>query len=86
MDKNAHARDAQLRAISVFSRRPESAQVVNRGTAEVREGLSCAYEQDGQLLSIDMPKAIGGTEEGKKNRGRKVRKTSNRKEKKGRHK
>lgn len=64
MDKNAHARDAQLRAISVFSKRPESAQVVNRGSAEVRQGLSCAYEQDGHRLSIDMPTAIGGTEEG----------------------
>lgn len=63
MDKNTHAREAQLRAISIYEKRPERAQVVNRGTAEVLEGLGCIYEQDGQRLSVDMPKAIGGSEE-----------------------
>ena len=64
MDKNTHARDGQLRAIEVFSKRPESAQVVNRGIAEVRDGLTCFYEQDDHRLAIDMPRAIGGSEEG----------------------
>jgi uncharacterized OsmC-like protein len=64
MDKNTHARDGQLRAIEVFSKRPESAQVVNQGIAEVRDGLTCIYEQDGHRLTIDMPRAIGGSEEG----------------------
>lgn len=63
MDKNTHAREAQLRAISIFEKRPERAQVVNRGSAEVREGLGCVFEQDGQRISVDMPKAIGGNEE-----------------------
>lgn len=63
MDKNTHAREAQLRAISIYEKRPERAQVVNRGTAEVREGLDCIYEQDGQRLSVDMPTAIGGSNE-----------------------
>jgi len=61
MDKDSHAREAQLRAISIYAKRPERAQVINRGTAEVREGLSCIYEQDGHRLSIDMPVAIGGS-------------------------
>ncbi len=60
MDKNSHAREAQLRAISIFTKRPERAQVVNRGTAKVTDGLSCIFEQDGHRLSIDMPVAIGG--------------------------
>lgn len=64
MDKNDHARDAQLRAIDVFSKRPEAAQVLNRGTAEVRDGLQCTYKQDGHHLVIDMPTAIGGGDEG----------------------
>lgn len=64
MDKNALARDGQLRAIEVFSRRPERALVVNRGTAVVRDGLSCTYEQDGHSLVLDMPRAIGGSDEG----------------------
>lgn len=64
MDKNIHAREAQLRAIEVFSKRPEAAQVLNRGTAQVREGLRCTYEQEGHHLVIDMPAAIGGSEEG----------------------
>lgn len=64
MDKNIHARDAQLRAIGLFSKRPEAAQVLNCGTAEVREGLQCTYEQDGHHLVIDMPTAIGGSDEG----------------------
>ncbi|WP_322866376.1 OsmC family protein [Aquicoccus sp. G2-2] len=62
MNKDTHAREAQLRAISIFTKRPERAQVINRGTAEVWEGLGCIYEQDGQRLSIDMPVAIGGSD------------------------
>ncbi|MCA0042543.1 OsmC family protein [Celeribacter litoreus] len=64
MNRNIHARDAQLRAISIFSQRPESARAINRGSAEVRDGLSCIYEQDGHKVSVDMPSAIGGSEEG----------------------
>ncbi|MGI3168498.1 OsmC family protein [Pseudooceanicola sp. C21-150M6] len=64
MDRNTHARDAQLRAISVYATRPESARVVNRGSALVGDGLSCTYEQDGHRIALDMPKAIGGSEEG----------------------
>jgi len=63
MDKNTHAREAQLRAISIYGKRPEKAQVINRGTAEVREGLGCVYEQDGHRLTVDMPIAIGGSDE-----------------------
>lgn len=63
MDKNSHAKEAQLRAISIYAKRPELAQVVSRGKAEVREGLSCIFEQGGRHLSIDMPKAIGGSDE-----------------------
>lgn len=63
MDKNSHAREAQLRAIAIYENRPERAQVVHRGTAEVREGLGCIYEQGGHRLSVDMPVAIGGSNE-----------------------
>ncbi|MCA0942555.1 OsmC family protein [Salipiger pacificus] len=59
-----HARDAQLRVLSVFSKRPEVAQSVNRGTAEVTDGLGCVYAQDGHRLAIDMPAAVGGSETG----------------------
>lgn len=64
MDKNSRARESQLRAIAIYARRPELARAVHRGKAEVREGLSCVFEQDGHHLSIDMPKAIGGSEKG----------------------
>ena len=64
MGRNSHAREAQLRAISIFTQRPERAQVVNRGSAEVRDGLSCTYEQDGHSLTLDMPHTIGGSDEG----------------------
>jgi len=63
LEKNNHAREAQLRAISVYERRPERAQGTERGVAEVREGLSCIYEQDGHRLSMDMPAAIGGSDD-----------------------
>lgn len=62
MDKDTHARETQLHATSIFTKRPERAQVINRDTAEVREGLGCIYEQDDQRLSIDMPVAIGGSD------------------------
>src|SRR5690606_36258191 len=64
MDKNSHARQAQLRTIAVYAKRPERAQVVNCGMAELREGLSCSYEQDGHRISLDMPTAVGGSDEG----------------------
>ncbi|MEQ9814140.1 MAG: OsmC family protein [Azospirillaceae bacterium] len=64
MDRNVHAREAQLRTISVYSKRPDRARVVDTGTAEVRDGLSCIYEQDGHRISLDMPRAVGGSEEG----------------------
>ncbi|GMG84480.1 hypothetical protein LNKW23_36960 [Paralimibaculum aggregatum] len=58
--RDIHAREGQLRAIAVFERRPEQARVTNRGKAEVREGLTCTYEQDGHAVTIDMPGAVGG--------------------------
>ncbi len=64
MEKNIHARDAQLRAISVFTKRPEAAQVLNCGSAEVHDGLRCTYANEGHQLVIDMPSAIGGTDDG----------------------
>lgn len=47
MDKNTHAREAQIRAISIYAKRPEQAQIVNRGSAEVREGLHCHMSRMG---------------------------------------
>ncbi|MFC7051060.1 OsmC family protein [Emcibacter nanhaiensis] len=64
MNLNRRAREAQLRAISIFTQRPERAQVVNRGSAEVRAGLCCTYEQAGHRLTLDMPGTIGGSDEG----------------------
>lgn len=64
MDQDTHAREAQLRAISVYTKRPETARIVNRGSALVRDGLSCLYEQDGHQICLDMPNAIGGGGEG----------------------
>jgi uncharacterized OsmC-like protein len=63
MDRNAHVKAAQMRAISVYSRRPERAFVVNAGAAEVTDGLTCTYEQDGHRLTIDMPAAVGGSDQ-----------------------
>lgn len=64
MNRNSHEREAQLRAISVFGKLPEQARVTDHGTAEVREGLRCIYEQDGRRIALDMPEAIGGSDAG----------------------
>lgn len=64
MGKDIHARDAQLRAISIYEKRPERACVIHSGTAEVRDGLSCVFEHDNQRITIDMPEAIGGSDDG----------------------
>lgn len=64
MDRNAHVREAQLRAVAVYARRPERAQMVNVGSAELREGLCCVYLQDGHRLTLDMPSAVGGSDAG----------------------
>ncbi|PWJ21624.1 OsmC family protein [Jannaschia seohaensis] len=64
MQRDIHARDGQLRAISVFEKRPEQARVTHHGQAEVCEGLTCTYAQDGHSVTIDMPAAIGGDDQG----------------------
>ena len=38
--------------------------MVNKGAAEVRDGLSCTYRQDGHDVVIDMPHAVGGSDQG----------------------
>jgi len=53
-------RKLQLRAISVYEKRPEQARSTDCGTAEVQAGLACVYEQDGHRVSIDMSDTIGG--------------------------
>ncbi len=57
---DASGRKLQLRAISVYEKRPERARNTDCGTAEVHAGLACTYEQDGHRVSIDMPSTIGG--------------------------
>ena len=64
MDKNTHAKKAQLRAISIYEKRPDRARDVNHGTAVVRDGLSCHYAHGNHHISMDMPAAIGGSDEG----------------------
>lgn len=60
MDNNARAKEAQLRAISAYTRRPDRALATLHGIAKLDHGLGCVYEQDGHRISIDMPVAIGG--------------------------
>ena len=61
-DQKAH--DAQVRAIEVFAKRPEAAKTKYCGAAEVGDGLSCTYEQDGHVVSVDMAEAVGGDNTG----------------------
>ena len=61
MDRETQAREGQLRAIAVFEKRPNRAQVVNTGTAVVKDGLVCAFSDGNHAIDIDMPEAIGGT-------------------------
>ena len=64
MDRNCHARDAQRRAIRVYTQRPDKARAHTKGTAQVLDGLGCRYEEEGTEIAIDMPFAIGGQNEG----------------------
>ena len=61
MDKDTQAREGQNRAIAVFEKRPNQAQVVNTGIATVKDGLVCAFSDGTHAIDIDMPEAIGGT-------------------------
>jgi uncharacterized OsmC-like protein len=64
MDWQLQAKQAQLRAVSVYASRPGLAQVTQHGVAELRDGLACIYEQDGHRILIDMPTAVGGSDAG----------------------
>jgi len=64
LDKDQKARDAQLRAMGIYEKRPERARAVHSGIAEIQGGLTCTYEQDGHAIVIDMAEAIGGDDRG----------------------
>ncbi|MEM6323187.1 MAG: OsmC family protein [Pseudomonadota bacterium] len=61
MDRDTQAQEGQHRAIAVFGKRPNHAQVTNTGTATVKDGLVCAFSDGTHATSVDMPEAIGGT-------------------------
>lgn len=61
MDRDTQAREGQHRAIAVFEKRPNHAQVTNTGTATVEDGLACVFSDGTHAIDIDMPEAIGGT-------------------------
>ncbi|WP_306117078.1 MULTISPECIES: OsmC family protein [unclassified Roseovarius] len=63
MDRDIHARNAQLRAIEVYNKRPQLARACTDGTAEVCDGLGCNYMEGDYKQCIDMPVPIGGTGE-----------------------
>jgi len=63
-NKDIHARAAQQRVISAYTKRPNLAMIIDRGTAEVHDGLTCTYEQGGHSVCMDMPTAIGGDDQG----------------------
>lgn len=60
MDRNSRARGAQLRAIRVFTKRPDYARSQSGGVADLRDGLSCRYQEGGRVQMVDMPSALGG--------------------------
>ena len=63
MDKDLQAKSAQLRAINVYTKRPDLAGVCTEGMAEVRDGLGCQYTEGDYTQNIDMPVPIGGSGE-----------------------
>ena len=64
MNSDQHVKEAQLRAISIYEKRPEHAKIVHRGHADIHEALTCVYEQDGHSITIDMAETIGGHSQG----------------------
>ena len=61
--KDAHGRAAQLRAISVLTKRPDHARAIKGGSARVRDGLTCTYEEDGARAVMDMAETMGGNDD-----------------------
>lgn len=61
MDRDTQARDGQNRAIAVFGKRPNHAQVTNTGTAIVENGLVCTFSDGTHSINVDMPEPIGGS-------------------------
>lgn len=61
MNLDQKAYDAQMRAITVYEKRPDHALVTHCGTAEIGHGLTCTYNQGDHSVVIDMPDAIGGS-------------------------
>ncbi len=64
MNKDQKAREAQERAINVYTKKPETALETDFGTAKLRDGLNCKFTQDGASVIMDMAEAIGGDANG----------------------
>lgn len=64
MNLDQKARDAQIRAIAVYEKRPDHALATHNGAAEIGQGLTCTFKQGDHSVVIDMPDAIGGYNRG----------------------
>ena len=64
MHSDAKIRDALLRVIEVFKKRPQKALSTNRATAVVEAGLRCSFTQGESGAVMDMPEIMGGENAG----------------------
>ena len=60
MTNHQDAREAQLRAIKIYGRKPALAQSTCSAKAEVGDGLVCTFTEGNATMISDMPDAIGG--------------------------
>jgi uncharacterized OsmC-like protein len=64
MSENGQTKQALMRVIGVFEKRPEKARSTNHATACVRDGLQCNFTQGDKKAVMDMPPIMGGDDTG----------------------
>lgn len=64
MGDTGSTRNALMRVISVFKKRPEQARSTAHATACIADGLECKFTQGDQTAVMDMPSIMGGGDAG----------------------
>lgn len=64
MDKDVRIREAQKRYLNALERQPQLARNTYKASATIEDGFICKFSQGERGMVMDMPKIMGGEDEG----------------------
>lgn len=64
MNKTERTKQALMRVIGIFEKRPDKTRSTNHATASIKDGFVCNFTQGNQNAVMDMPPVMGGDDAG----------------------